>query len=77
MTSKSASLPGKIHLPAQVKETGYATGERAQGIADTEIIIFDQHLHGFQGNVSKPATHRYGQFQLRHRRTAGYRCRRS
>lgn len=48
MTSKSASLPAEFRLPAQVKETGYATGERAQGIADTEIIIFDQHLHGFQ-----------------------------
>ena len=35
-------------FPGQVKETGYATGERAQGIADTEIIVFDQHLHGFQ-----------------------------
>ena len=35
-------------FPGQVKETGYATGERAQGIAKAEAIVFDQHLHGFQ-----------------------------
>ncbi len=49
MTSKSASLHWQnFAFPGQVKETGYATGERAQGIAKAEAIVFDQHLHGFQ-----------------------------
>ena len=38
-------------FPGQVKETGYATGERAQGIADTEIIVLSLiHIWGGDGN---------------------------